>query len=78
MSEQCKTKTAPQKIWTTEQALALFELSFPELLYQAQTIHRHSFPHATMQLSTLLNIKLGGCPEDCRVLSASSALRHRH
>jgi biotin synthase len=60
MSEQCKTKT-----WTTEQALALFELPFPELLYQAQTVHRDFFPKATMQLSTLLNIKLGGCPEDC-------------
>jgi biotin synthase len=62
---QKKTTSASQKIWTTEEALALFALSFPELLYQAQTVHRHSFPDATMQLSTLLNIKLGGCPEDC-------------
>lgn len=62
---QYNTATAPQKIWTTAQALALFELPFPELLYQAQTAHRQFFPVATMQLSTLLNIKLGGCPEDC-------------
>ena len=63
---QFKTTTAaPQKIWTTAQAFALFELPFPELLYQAQTVHRQFFPAATMQLSTLLNIKLGGCPEDC-------------
>lgn len=62
---QRKTTTAPQKTWTTAQALALFELPFPELLYQAQTVHRQFFPTATMQLSTLLNIKLGGCPEDC-------------
>lgn len=60
------TTAAPQqKIWTTPQALALFELPFPDLLYQAQTVHRQFFPAATMQLSTLLNIKLGGCPEDC-------------
>ncbi len=63
--EQPITKTAPPKTWTTEQALALFELPFPELLYQAQTVHRIFFSRATMQLSTLLNIKLGGCPEDC-------------
>lgn len=51
--------------WTTEKALALFNLPFSELLYQAQTVHRQYFPEGTMQLSTLLNIKLGGCPEDC-------------
>src|SRR5438105_5738555 len=51
--------------WTTEQALALFELPFSELIYQAQTVHRQFFLEATMQMSTLLNIKLGGCPEDC-------------
>src|SRR5579862_2226612 len=60
-----ETKRAAAKIWTTEQALALFELPFLDLIYQAQTVHRENFPEASMQLSTLLNIKLGGCPEDC-------------
>lgn len=65
---QC-TKSTPasmsQKTWTVEQAMELFSLPFPELMYQAQRAHRQYFPEATMQLSTLLNIKLGGCPEDC-------------
>ena len=51
--------------WTIENALKLFALPFMELMYQAQTVHREFFPEAEMQLSTLLNIKDGGCPEDC-------------
>lgn len=51
--------------WNIEKAMALFSLPFVELLYQAQTVHKKSFPEADMQLSTLLNIKDGGCPEDC-------------
>jgi len=51
--------------WSTEKVLALYDLPFNELIYQAQTVHRQQFPAATMQLSTLLNIKDGGCPEDC-------------
>lgn len=51
--------------WTLENVLSFFQLPFNELLYQAQTIHRANFPEGTMQLSTLLNIKNGGCPEDC-------------
>ncbi len=44
---------------------ALFELPFSELLYQAQTVHRQHFDPAALQLSTLLSVKTGGCPEDC-------------
>lgn len=58
-------KAVSEAKWTTEQALALFALPFMDLIFQAQTVHRQFFPKATMQLSTLLNIKLGGCPEDC-------------
>lgn len=54
-----------QKVWTVEDVLALYDLPFHDLIYQAQTIHRTHFPEGTMQLSTLLNIKDGGCPEDC-------------
>lgn len=50
---------------TVETILELFALPFTELIYQAQVVHRQHFPDATMQLSTLLNIKDGGCPEDC-------------
>ena len=51
--------------WTREEALALFALPLPELIFQAQTIHRQHFDASVMQVSTLLSIKTGGCAEDC-------------
>jgi biotin synthase len=48
-----------------EDAAQLFELPFSELLYRAQTVHRLHFDPAEVQLSTLLSVKTGGCPEDC-------------
>ncbi len=54
-----------QKQWTRDDVLALYELPFTDLIYQAQAIHKQHFPKANIQLSTLLNIKDGGCPEDC-------------
>ncbi|WP_019938236.1 biotin synthase BioB [Bordetella sp. FB-8] len=51
--------------WQVKDLLALYELPLPELLYQARTVHREHFPDDTIQLSTLLSIKTGGCPEDC-------------
>jgi len=44
---------------------ALFELPFPELIYRAQSVHRSHHDPAALQLSTLLSVKTGGCPEDC-------------
>jgi len=44
---------------------ALFDLSFPELMFRAQSVHRQNFDPAEVQISTLLSIKTGGCPEDC-------------
>lgn len=54
-----------QQKWSVEAAKAIFELPFAELVYRAQTIHREHFPLSQMQISTLLNIKTGRCPEDC-------------
>src|SRR5687767_11998196 len=51
--------------WSVVEVLALYEKPFMDLLYEAQTVHRRHFPTAAIQLSTLLNIKTGGCPEDC-------------
>jgi len=51
--------------WSRAEVRSLFELPFNELLYQAQTIHRRHFDPNTVQVSTLLSIKSGGCPEDC-------------
>jgi biotin synthase len=45
--------------------LALFELPFPELVFRAASVHRLHFDPAQVQLSTLLSVKTGGCPEDC-------------
>jgi biotin synthase len=51
--------------WTRNEVRALFELPLPDLVFAAQTVHRRHFDPARVQLSTLLSIKTGGCPEDC-------------
>jgi biotin synthase len=51
--------------WTRAEIRALFDLPFPELIFRAQTVHRHYFDPREVQISTLLSIKTGGCPEDC-------------
>src|SRR5690606_41727757 len=51
--------------WSREEVLALFDLPFPELLFRAATVHRERFDPAEVQVSTLLSVKTGGCPEDC-------------
>src|SRR5665213_2849373 len=55
----------PRHDWTRAEVRALFELSFPELMFQAAQVHRQNFDPAEVQISTLLSIKTGGCPEDC-------------
>ena len=51
--------------WTQDEIRALFELPFGELVFRAQGVHRRYFDPSQVQLSTLLSIKTGGCPEDC-------------
>jgi biotin synthase len=51
--------------WTLAEVQALFALQFNDLLFQAHTVHRHHFDPNTVQVSTLLSIKTGACPEDC-------------
>jgi biotin synthase len=51
--------------WTRDEVWALFALPFPELMFQAQTVHRMNFDPREVQVSQLLSIKTGGCPEDC-------------
>ena len=55
----------PPERWSVAEVEALFALPFTELLFQAQTVHRQHFNPTEVQLSTLLSIKTGGCPEDC-------------
>jgi biotin synthase len=58
--------------WTSEHVLALFALPFNDLLFQAQQVHRKHHPANTIQRSTLLSIKTGGCSEDCKYCSQSA------
>ena len=60
-------KPAPQteQRWTRAAVESLLNLSFMDLLFRAQSVHREHFAPNRVQLSTLLSIKTGGCPEDC-------------
>jgi biotin synthase len=55
----------PRNDWTREEVRALFALPFPELIFRAAQAHRDNFDPSEVQISTLLSIKTGGCPEDC-------------
>jgi len=55
----------PRHDWTREQVRSLFALPFSELMFHAARVHRENFDPAEVQISTLLSIKTGGCPEDC-------------
>src|SRR5471032_2995188 len=57
--------SGPRHDWTREEVRALFALPFPELLFRAAQVHRQNFDPTEVQISTLLSIKTGGCPEDC-------------
>jgi biotin synthase len=58
--------------WTLAEVEALFALPFNDLLFKAHTIHRDNFNPNYVQVSSLLNIKTGACPEDCSYCSQSS------
>jgi len=58
--------------WKTDEIEALFKLPFNDLIYQAHSVHRKHFNHNEVQISTLLSIKTGACPEDCSYCSQSS------
>jgi len=51
--------------WTLPEVTSLFNLPFNDLTFKAQSIHRAHFDPNEVQISTLLSIKTGGCPEDC-------------
>ena len=51
--------------WTDGEAVALIALPFSDLIHRAQTAHRRHFNANEVQISTLLSIKTGACPEDC-------------
>ena len=58
--------------WKLEEVEALFDLPFNDLIFQSHTLHRENFDVNTVQVSTLLSIKTGACPEDCSYCSQSA------
>lgn len=67
-----RDETLPRHDWTRAEVEALFALPFMDLVYRAQTIHRATFDPNAVQRSTLLSIKTGKCPEDCKYCSQSA------
>jgi biotin synthase len=65
--------TKPTILWPKDAVRALLDLPFPELVFRAASIHRAHFDPAQVQISTLLSIKTGGCPEDCAYCPQSAS-----
>ena len=66
------SEATPRTDWTRAEIAALFDLPFTELLFRAAEVHRAHHAADQVQLSTLLSIKTGGCPEDCGYCSQST------
>ena len=73
-AERVSKGSHKQERWTVAEIQALFELPFNDLLFQAQQVHRAHFDANSVQRSTLLSVKTGGCSEDCGY--CSQAARH--
>ncbi|MDR3643948.1 MAG: biotin synthase, partial [Clostridia bacterium] len=58
--------------WALEEIEALFALPFNDLMYRAATVHRSNFDPNRVQVSRLLSIKTGKCPEDCKYCPQSA------
>ena len=71
-TSQQTTSTEIRHNWTLPEVKALLDLPFNDLMFQAQTVHRQHFNANEVQVSTLLSIKTGACPEDCKYCSQSA------
>jgi len=58
--------------WTIEEVESMYEMPFMDLIFNAQTVHRANFTPNQVQVSTLLSIKTGACPEDCKYCPQSA------
>lgn len=72
MSATAPATAHSKKEWSSEEIQALFDLPFNDLLFRAQTVHRENFDPNEVQVSTLLSIKTGSCPEDCKYCPQSA------
>ena len=66
------SNTKVRQDWTVDEVEAMFALPFMDLLFDAQVVHRANFPKNQVQVSTLLSIKTGACPEDCKYCPQSA------
>jgi len=64
-SAQIEVALSEQR-WTRDQVAGLFDLPFNDLVFRAAQVHRQNFNPNELQLSSLLSIKTGACPEDCK------------
>ncbi|MBP7651422.1 MAG: biotin synthase, partial [Phenylobacterium sp.] len=64
-------ETQPRHDWSLTEVEALFELPFMDLVFRAAQVHRMWFDPTEVQLSQLLSVKTGGCPENCGYCSQS-------
>jgi len=72
---QSTTENTPAtnaKKWDRASIQALFDLPLMDLMFEAQTVHRANHKPNTVQLSSLLSIKTGACPEDCKYCPQSA------
>ena len=58
--------------WSRGEVSSIFNMPFNDLLFRAHSVHRQNFDPNAVQVSTLLSIKTGGCPEDCKYCPQSS------
>ncbi|WP_411035993.1 biotin synthase BioB [Shinella sp. BYT-45] len=58
--------------WSIEEAQAVHDLPFPDLIHRAQEVHRRNFDPTVIETASLVSIKTGGCPEDCGYCSQSA------
>lgn len=72
VSAQASNGTQVRNDWSAKEVQALFDMPFNDLMYEAQTVHRQNFNANEVQVSTLLSIKTGACPEDCKYCSQSA------
>lgn len=72
MPKDLPQTTASRSDWTRAEVEAIYSQPFMDLLFQAQTVHRAHFDPNRVQMSRLLSVKTGGCPEDCSYCSQSA------
>ncbi len=73
LAAEKKPNRSTPPAWSQASAQALFDLPFADLIFRAQTVHRAHFDANEVQMSTLLSIKTGGCPEDCAYCPQSAS-----